>query len=48
MSETKRRKNPAGSHASLGGRSLRDEIEMHNRSRPTSGLYQSLNLKVGR
>ena len=38
MSETKRRKNPTGSHASLGGTSLRDEIEMHNRSRPTSGL----------
>jgi len=41
MSETKRRKNPTGSHASLGGTSLRDEIEMHNRSRPTSGAAWS-------
>ncbi|XP_065058180.1 polycystin-2-like protein 1 [Rhopilema esculentum] len=41
MSETKRRKNPSGSHASLGGRSLRDEMEMHSRSRPSSGAAWS-------
>ncbi len=41
MNEPKRRKNPSGSHASLGGRSLRDEMEMHSRSRPNSGAAWS-------
>lgn len=41
MNEPKRRKNPSGSHASLSGRSLRDEMEMHSRSRPSSGAAWS-------